>query len=586
MHKPTQNLHWALILLASIAIAIAATTLPAFHHSPSAALAQQNTIDPSASKGCYNNTFAMGDFAHCYLFEEAENQGRIKIESIYLEPSNALHIFIARTEPIDDELATYFETTAHQYMEESTRRYHQAAQPNYDGTGGAPLPGWLDHSNICKGLAGQEKTECFNIIMGDGSSHGLWDEFHHLGSSGFPNLNGYANVFMHTGGTEGRKKVPGWASWRQVWPDQEEEQPEGIPDFDVSTVDTENIPELVCDDVYYYNDYYITTSCRGWEDLPDLGVGAVHGRRHNRFKGTAYYHLTTPIPTKEEELEALKQKIYAGYETTEWDMILIPTKYDFGQLWKWKVILERFAVSDANTIGITFVQIHTNHELNYSDITSAIPPIWAGGIRPAKTDKLGFIEDWTALRNILVLATADPHKTADALPHLLPLLGIPVHAVGVILYDERRPTRFSVLKEESDIPQDSNRVVSENSQDPSPNDQTDSPSADVPPPTENAPLKVQPPKEEPDAPSAPQSNFNQTNRNQPITQTDQTPADRPSQGGVTEGNRPSSDSETNTLASSETENSQWPIIAIAALAGLIALGLVTFLGLRLARRRS
>ena len=283
-------------------------------------------------------------------------------------------------------------------------------------------------------------------------------------------------------------------------------------------------------------------------------------------------------------------------------------------------ILERFALSDANTIGITFVQIDTNHELQYA-ANWFVPPLWVGGIRPVD---YGFDTDWHALRNILVIATSDSYRTADALPHLLPLLGIPTDAVGLILWHERRPSRMFTLEEKLNIPKDSQSTINETNESPngetkgtehSNNNETSSPTPSI---EEQPASAIQQLNRETDNQPVPLDNTTETRPNKPAAdQQKESPADVRSSSGVikdsrpdvqepsktsdqqkespadvgppsrvTKENRPDGQETSNSPAPSETGNSQWVIIAVAGLAGLIALGLVTFLGFRLTGRRS
>ena len=62
--------------------------------------------------------------------------------------------------------------------------------------------------------------------------------------------------------------------------------------------------------------------------------------------------MTAPIPDDDVELEALKQQVAPDYATHGWEVHIHRVPYDFGQLWRWKVILDRFALSAANTVGI------------------------------------------------------------------------------------------------------------------------------------------------------------------------------------------------------------------------------------------
>ena len=253
-----------------------------------------------------------------------------------------------------------------------------------------------------------------------------------------------------------KRQDPGWASWRQLWPNKEDEKPAGVPEFDVSGIDTDNIPEPVCREALFELSGFLVPTCHAWEALPDLGVGALHLRDADRHGGTSFFHITSPIPTDQEELAALKQRLTESpYPEPGRNIEIIPVKYDFGQLWKWIKILEKFALSDANTTGITFVELITNY--HFPDAANwLVPPLWVGGMRPIDYNEY---EHRHALRNILMVAATDAYGTADALPHLLPLLGIPVDAVGLILWHDRRPIRLFAGKETAGISTGSQNTV-------------------------------------------------------------------------------------------------------------------------------
>ena len=600
--KPGNGRRLILLLVAAV---IAAVILPTVHPWTPTALAQRPTPDPGRgptdpSRDCWNGVLQY-EIPHCHLFEEAENDGKIKIESIYLEPSGAIYIFLSRTGPIDEELAKYFEAKAHQYMEKKTREFLEDAA---DGSYSMILHDWVDHHGTCTGQTGEERKHCYNSVLADGSITPLWWWGPNHQSIMFPEPFEYENIYMLAGGTATRKNVPAWASWRQLWPTEEEETTTDSYEFDVSGIDTSNFPKLVCDDVYKYSNGHMATSCRGWERHTDLGVGAAYVSDQDSGLGTVFYYLTTPIPTDEEELEALKQKIGPGYAEYGWKMELIPVRYDFGQLWQWKILLERFILSDANTIGILTVELNTNGHFHRE---SEDKELWVGGNKPAGPDKFfGIGLDFDELRNILVLGATDHHQVADALPHLLPLLGIPLDAVGLVVRKDHSPLRVYLLKEESDIPK------------------TQPESADITTKEEpnlnqqETPTTAAPPKnlsKEADRSDNPGTNVGTTSRTEgsptttevakqasavtPSTQGDSTqnpPAavhsldnalpTSPPKSGIAEENRPDGQETGNSPDPSETGNSRWTVITIAGLAGLIAVGLVAFLGLRFAKRRS
>ena len=90
-----------------------------------------------------------------------------------------------------------------------------------------------------------------------------------------------------------------------------------------------------------------------------------------------YYQIKNP-PTDEAEIAALKDKLIpcntlepctyinalgnasSANRTRVTPQEFIPVKYDFRELWRWATILDRFALSEGNTIGIAKALIGTN----------------------------------------------------------------------------------------------------------------------------------------------------------------------------------------------------------------------------------
>ena len=101
-------------------------------------------------------------------------------------------------------------------------------------------------------------------------------------------------------------------------------------------------------------------------------------------------------------------------------MKLIPVKYDFWELWSWATILNRFALSAGNTVGIVRAYVDTN-ELRQNR-----------HYFPLEGWELDDPEDASTVRSTVGVGVLDARMVAEALPELLPLLGIPVDAVGVL----------------------------------------------------------------------------------------------------------------------------------------------------------
>ena len=245
-----------------------------------------------------------------------------------------------------------------------------------------------------------------------------------------PLPSAYERVLLAPGGDAGRRKVPGWASWRKLWPALAagaSGASAGTGLFDVSDVNVTSFPEIDCE-------LELSYGCDLWKKLPNLGFAGGHGDTK-----AAYYQVKNP-PTDEAGLHALKKKIDPCYDvvgrctyvvdgvtwaqdtTATSSIVIIPVKYDFAQLWRWATILDRFAVSAGNTLGILDATVFEN----FSPI-GTVESLNVNGV-PAHTRR-----DPSSIREtILIVARRDVQRVADALPVLLPQLGIPVDAVGVV----------------------------------------------------------------------------------------------------------------------------------------------------------
>ena len=237
----------------------------------------------------------------------------------------------------------------------------------------------------------------------------------------------------------------GWASLRQVWPTGGARSQGATGDFDVSDVDLTNIPALDCAEDF--PDWLaLFSSCRAWRDFPTLGIAGLESIDYRQdahyilerdpnfdvstLRREARFQMTAPIPDDDVELEALKQQVAPDYATHGWEVHIHRVPYDFGQLWRWKVILDRFAFSAANTVGIVGGQVGLNTEA-FSGLFGG--SLWVNGFEPV------WAEDLADLRTILIAWTVDPESTAAALPDLLPQLGIGIDSVGLVGYASARP---------------------------------------------------------------------------------------------------------------------------------------------------
>ena len=364
-----------------------------------------------------------GDPLHCYVFEEAQKAGLMEIDSMYLSPGLApLYVYLKRSELPNAKLLDFLRDKTFEYMAQS---------------GGAA---YLDRN--CGSSTGKRWHGC--IMLALDQPH--WVVNYDIESLVLPKSLEYPFIAVRVGGAEARRSERGWASWEQLWPVQVgEASASGSAGFDVSDVDLTNFPEIDCRaNEFYYGPMY--SSCWVWSTGGDPGVAGMH---FFESSATIYVQTTTPIPEDPVELEALKQRVYPGYEKeplswgyrniirgprTSYEIEFIPVKYNFGQLWRWSVILNRFALSASNTIGIDFGFVSDNAD-DFSP--SSRITMWLNGVEPSGSND--YTWNWDRVRNILGVWTLNPVATIAALPTLVPALGIPTDAVGVVKRTDNRP---------------------------------------------------------------------------------------------------------------------------------------------------
>ena len=360
------------------------------------------------------------DPLHCYVLERARAAGLIDVAGIYktlggVETGRPLLYVSIRETKLPAELFRYTREQAYAF---------------YDSW--PELVPFEKYGSLCIEIYKNDPEEfprCYLSSTGGRAKTLL------------PRPSAYERVLLVSGGEEGRRKVRGWASWRQLWPDATAQGGSGVrdasggPAFDVSDVDVTNFPEI--DESTCIGRGILSKGCSLHLRFPDVGIAGSHGR-HDPSK--AYYYQIKNPPTEASEVKAMKDRLIPCHDvvgqcvrTNEsgdtWIQVnsatttieIIPVKYDFAELWRWTTILNRFALSAGNTIGIRSALVGDNPKR---------PPgeaVYLNGIMPA-----GQFEPERKRETITVFTTADLRSVAAALPVLLPLLGIPVDAVGMV----------------------------------------------------------------------------------------------------------------------------------------------------------
>ena len=171
-------------------------------------------------------------------------------------------------------------------------------------------------------------------------------------------------------------------------------------------------------------------SCRVWKNLGDSGVTGLYFATPPL---TLYFHVKSPLPEDEAGLKALRRKL-SRYNPQQYAVEIMPVTYDFGQLWRWNVTLNRFSLSAGNTVGIVRAKVDLNYSV-YGDSRD----VWMNGAEPSS------LSGYSDVCNILQVFVLDTDAAVAAFPELLPQLGIPIDAVGLVVPMSGKPIRVSLL---------------------------------------------------------------------------------------------------------------------------------------------
>ena len=346
----------------------------------------QNTEPPLGD--CWGGVFPE-DPLHCYALEQAEREKLIDVTALYVAPGGGpLYVWLNQTGPVSDEVNAFLKTKSQEFY--------------------ARWPNLAPH---------------------------LWVEAPEM-SHVLPPPAGYEDIVLHIGGEAARRQQRGGASWRQIWPTSTDRN--GVRSaggFDVSGVNTTDFPEVDC----RYE--ALNHACELWKEYPSLGIAGVVS---SYSPPTVHVQLKN-VPAGEAEIEALEERLYPCHATigrcafvregvtyyqykdsgNTFDVELIRVSYGFGEFSRWAVILDRFALSAGNTIGITGARVgRNNHRPSPSTVY--------------RLHDLQYTENSSEYRTTIRVGALDVPGAVQALPRLLPQLGIPVDAVGIVSHADRR----------------------------------------------------------------------------------------------------------------------------------------------------
>ena len=365
---------WTPILSTALIVAALAAVL-AVYSAPTA-----HASDPPGD--CWGRALS-ADPLHCYALEEAQRDGIIEVEGVYTTGSE-LYIYFddLRDSGTRDDLNDLLEVNAREFAIQSPDRVTY---------------GFREH-RCSAGDPAETYRDCMLDYTFKDNFLVPWD-------------SSYDVIRLVSGGAEARKAVGGWASWRQVWPSTASGGAGAYSGFDVSGVDVTNFPEVEC--VHPHD----TESCGKFKLFAGFGIAGWHGHLNSKL-----YIQVKAAPGEEANVEAALREEFIriggpgadGGDNT----VIIPVKYDYEELWRWQLVLDRFAVSSGNTIGITGGSVAENVGGQYEQESFLLTEAAYGS--------------YSYYRETVHVWALDAQRVANALPTLLPLLSIPVDAVGVV----------------------------------------------------------------------------------------------------------------------------------------------------------
>ena len=397
------------------------------------------------------------DPLHCYALEQARRQGVIDVQTVY-DADGMLYFSLRQDEDVadrgnDTDEVLYFSLRRDTDVADNIRNFIKAKSSEFYDRWPDEVPDLSFYRKCEEGLRPTYR-ECY-LEVG-------------LSYAALPKSAVYDDIRFHTGGETGRRLLPGWATWRQVWPataSGASGSSETPTTFDVSDVDMTNLPVDACPEVLYGDpidfcsrDQDVALSVVGMEfggekmyvqvkDPPEDAAGIHHFRKVidpcYDVAGRCVYMATTTVKRIVDGVEthtATSTEVTIdndGPPPPADSIVLISVKYSWEELARWAEILDRFATSRGNTIGIMRAMVGKN---SWGSTTA----VWTtDNLRRASKDSFAHY-DPSSIRKTIAVLGFDAQRIAVALPTLLPLLGIPVDAVGFVDTEWRGSNVYAV----------------------------------------------------------------------------------------------------------------------------------------------
>lgn len=369
-----------------------------------AALVLGAATDRPSSGNCFAGALSK-DPIHCQVLTSAYDEGVLNIEAMY-EGASVLYIFADNPESEWQAIE--------EYIFEEAKQASQAAQIPYCYE--EPHPDWCNGGTL-------------------EISHGTAQ-----GGALLPGSEQYADLRMISGGERALTEQAGWASFELLWPQRDPifdgiGSPPSGERFDLSDVDLAITEEPDC-----YSGIYSPSGCTWWLYNPDLEIAGTEAWNWGTPSGIGFYQVKVVPGQERDQLAYVESEVLKRFphnpDVGRSREIFIPVKYSFLDLWGWATLLDRFAQSQSNNIGVMSAEVGTNVPV----ATRETHYLTAAGLAPVEVGWESGPEDAAQVRATIAIWSFDPRQTIEALPQLLSQLGIPADAVGVVVDGNELPT--------------------------------------------------------------------------------------------------------------------------------------------------
>ena len=211
----------------------------------------------------------------------------------------------------------------------------------------------------------------------------------------------------------------------------------GDDDFDISGVDRTNLPNLRgnCGSSPVVDDAGLNDVCWMWERHPGLGIANFYD---DTWNDKVYVYVKARAGEEAAKIAAAKTTLmnWQPEDFTNDRLVVVAVPHDLEELWRWSLVLERFANSSGNTLGITDARLYFNELGGLGKDRKYLFPLEdAPDLTDHVLERDGF-PDGLLWRLIIHVETLEFEKTVAGLPRLLRQLEIPESAVGLIYEKE------------------------------------------------------------------------------------------------------------------------------------------------------